>query len=135
MGINRLVAGEKSGTIHLVMICVTTVKVTMQNMRLPGFVLIGLWVARDIARCFLFECSNDSPCSAVELCKRVRIRIVPKFLGHVMKAFSSARPNCSHRRVSLKKFPLELALILTHATNISTEQTSMRTKLFKHIAA
>ena len=46
----------------------------------------------------------------------------------------SVQPNCSHRYVSLKEFPLKPVLILKHAARISTEQTSVRTKWFKHIA-
>ena len=52
---------------------------------------------------------------------------------HVVRAILSVRPNCSHRCVSLKEFPLKIVLILKHVTRISTEQTSTRTKWFKHL--
>ena len=45
-----------------------------------------------------------------------------------MRAGLSVRPKCSHRCVSLKESPLNFVLSLKHATRISTEQTSMRTK-------
>ena len=51
-----------------------------------------------------------------------------------MRAILSVRPKCSHRCLSRKETPLKPAQILTHATRISTEQTSMRTKCSKHIA-
>ena len=57
-----------------------------------------------------------------------------KFLRHVIRAILSARPKCSHRCVSRKETPLKRVGVLTHATRRSTEQTSMRTKWFKHIA-
>ena len=53
-----------------------------------------------------------------------------KFLRHIL----FVRPNCSHRCVSLRESPLKPVIILKHATRISTEQTSKRTKWFKHIA-
>ena len=53
---------------------------------------------------------------------------------HVMRAIVSVRPKCSHRCVSLKEAPSKPVQILQHRARISTEQTSMRTKLFKHIA-
>ena len=56
------------------------------------------------------------------------------FVRYVMRAIWSVRPKCSHRCVSLKESPLKPVLILKHATKRSTEQTSMRTKWFKHIA-
>ena len=57
-----------------------------------------------------------------------------KFLRHVMRAIILfVQPKCSHRCVSLKESPLKLVQILKHAAKISTEQTSMRTKWFKHI--
>ena len=51
-----------------------------------------------------------------------------------MRAMLSVRPKCSHRCVSLNESPLKPVQILKHATGISTEQTSMRKKWFKHIA-
>ena len=57
-----------------------------------------------------------------------------KFLRHVMRAILSVRPKCSHRCVSRKEISLKPVQILKHATRKSTEQTSMRTKWFKHIA-
>ena len=56
------------------------------------------------------------------------------FLRHIVRATLSLRPKCSHGCISLKEFPLEPVLILKHTTQNSTEQTSMRTKWFKHIA-
>ena len=56
------------------------------------------------------------------------------FLRHVLRGALSVRPKCSHRCASLKESPLKPVLILKDATSISTEQTSMRTKGFKHIA-
>ena len=56
------------------------------------------------------------------------------FLRHVMRAIVSVRPKCSHRCVSLKESLVKPVLILKHATRISTEQTSTRTKRFQHIA-
>ena len=56
------------------------------------------------------------------------------FSRHVMRAILFVRPNCSHRCVSLKESPLKPVQILKHTTRESTEQTSMRTKWFKHIA-
>ena len=56
------------------------------------------------------------------------------FLRHVMRAILSVRPKCSHRCVSLKETPLKPVQILKHTTKSSAEQTSMRTKWFKHIA-
>ena len=50
-----------------------------------------------------------------------------------MRAVLSVRPKCSHRCVSLKESPLKPVPILKHATRRSTEQTSMRTELFKQI--
>ena len=57
-----------------------------------------------------------------------------KFLRHVMRAILSVRTKCSHRCISPKETPLKPVIIRKHATRISTEQTSMRTKWFKHIA-
>ena len=57
-----------------------------------------------------------------------------KFLRNVMRANLSVRPKCSHRCVSLKETPLKPVKVLKHTTNNSAEQTSMRTKWFKHIA-
>ena len=66
------------------------------------------------------------------------VREVPdtfKFVRHVMRAMLSVRPKCSHRCVSLKETPSKPVLILAHAMpKLSTEQTSTRTKWFKHIA-
>ena len=53
---------------------------------------------------------------------------------HVMRATLSVRPKSSHKCVSRKETPLKPVQILKHATRKSTEQTSMRTKWFKHIA-
>ena len=64
-----------------------------------------------------------------------KIRKAPdtfKFLRHVMRAILSARPKCSHRYVSRNETPSKCVEILTHATRRSTEQTTMRTKWFKH---
>ena len=52
------------------------------------------------------------------------------FLRHVMRAFLSVRPKCSHRCVSLKETPLKPVQILKHITKNSAEQTVMRTKWF-----
>ena len=57
-----------------------------------------------------------------------------KHLRHVIRAILSVLPKCSHRCVSLKESPLKPVLLLKHATRISTEQTSVRMKWFKHIA-
>ena len=68
---------------------------------------------------------------------RLIIRIAPdtfNFLRHVMRAILSGRPKCSHRCVSLKETPLKPVQILKHTTKNSAEQTSMRTKWFKHVA-
>ena len=65
------------------------------------------------------------------------IRTAPdtfRFLRHAMRAILSVRPKCSHRCVSLKESPFKPVLILKHAARMSTEQTSMRAKWFKHIA-
>ena len=56
------------------------------------------------------------------------------FLRHVMRAILSVRPKCSHRCVSLKETALKPVQILKHTTKNSAEETSMRTKWFKHIA-
>ena len=56
------------------------------------------------------------------------------FWRHVMRAILPVRPKCSHRCVSLKESPLKLVQVLQHAARVSTEQTSMRTKWFKHVA-
>ena len=55
-------------------------------------------------------------------------------LRHVMKAILSARPECPHRCVSLKRIPTKPVQILKHTAKNSTGQTSMREKWFKHIA-
>ena len=55
------------------------------------------------------------------------------FLRHVTRAILSLRPKCSHRCASLKETPLKHVQSLKHTTKNSTEQTSMRTKRFKHI--
>ena len=68
---------------------------------------------------------------------RPKLRKAPdgfKFWGHVMRAILSVRPKCSHGCVSLRETPIKPALILKHATRISTEPTSVRTKWFEHIA-
>ena len=70
--------------------------------------------------------------NTLPLCKKAPDMF--KFLRDVMGAILSARPKCSHRCVSRKETPLKRVEILTHATRRSTEQTSMRTKWFKHIA-
>ena len=57
-----------------------------------------------------------------------------KFSRHAMRATSLVRPKCSHGCVSLKESPLKPVRILKRDTRTSTEQTSMRTKWFKHIA-
>ena len=54
------------------------------------------------------------------------------FLRHVMRAILSVRPKCSHRCISLKETPLKPVQIFKHTTKNSAEQTSMRTKWFKH---
>ena len=54
-----------------------------------------------------------------------------EYLSHSLSILS-ARPKFSHRCVSLNQSPWKPVLILTHATRISTEQTSIRTKRFKH---
>ena len=67
----------------------------------------------------------------------VRFRKAPdtfNFLRRVVRAILSVRPKCFHRCVSLKETPLKPAQILKHTTQISAEQTAMRTKWFKHIA-
>ena len=51
--------------------------------------------------------------------------------GHRIESHTPFR---HHRCVSLKKSPLRPVLILKHTTTKTTEQTSMRTKLFKHVA-
>ena len=56
------------------------------------------------------------------------------FLRCAMRAILSVRPKCSHRCVSLKETSLKPVQILKHTTKNSAEQTSMRTKWFKHIA-
>ena len=53
---------------------------------------------------------------------------------HVMRTVLFVRPKGSHRYVSLKESCLKPLLILKHAAKRSTEQTSMTTKWFKHIA-
>ena len=61
--------------------------------------------------------------------------LITKCLRHVMRAILSVRSTCSHRCVSLRESAsLKPVLILKHAIRISTVQTSMRTKWFKHIA-
>ena len=57
-----------------------------------------------------------------------------QFSRHVMRAIWSVRPKRSHRCVSRKETPLKSVPILIYAIRRSTEQTSMRTKWFKHIA-
>ena len=56
------------------------------------------------------------------------------FLRHVLRAILSVRPKCSLRCISLKETPLKPVQTLKHTTKNSAEQTSMRTKWFKHIA-
>ena len=51
-----------------------------------------------------------------------------------MRATLCVRPKRSHRWISLKETPLQPVQILKHATKNFAEQTSMRTKWFKHIA-
>ena len=77
----------------------------------------------------------DSQWHRIQERKKAEKRLIRLIgLRHVVRAVLSVRPKCSHRCVSLKEFPLVLARILKQATRISTEQTSMRTRWFKHIA-
>ena len=77
---------------------------------------------------------NPSPTSRPKITTFRKAPHVFKCSRQVMRAMLSVRPKCSHRCVSLKEFPLKPLLILKHATRISAEQTSMRTKCFKHVA-
>ena len=63
-------------------------------------------------------------CVCVCACARMRVGV----------CFLSVGPKCSHRCVSLKASPLKVVPILKYATKISPEQTSIRTKWFKHVA-
>ena len=58
----------------------------------------------------------------------------PQIRYDSLRAILLVRPKCSHRCVSLKEFRLRPVQILQHATRRSTEETSMRTEWFKHIA-
>ena len=44
--------------------------------------------------------------------------ILLKFLRHVMRAFLSEEPKCSHGRVSRREIPFNLVQVLKHATRI-----------------
>ena len=73
-----------------------------------------------------------NPSLFVILSEKRLIRLT--FLRHVMRAIWSVRPKCSHKCVSLTENSLKPVQILKHTTKISAEQTTMRTKWFKHIA-
>ena len=65
-------------------------------------------------------------CSGHELVRKASDTF--NFLRHIMRATLSVQPKCSHRCVSLKKFPIKgkPERILKRTTQNSTKQTCMR---------
>ena len=104
-----------------------------QGRGLPKAPFFGPRIFVPISVC-VTECHEKSPAHTERL---TLIRQAPdtlKFFKTRCESNLSVRPKCSHRCVSLKESPLKPVIVLKDATTISAEQTSIRTKWFKHIA-